>query len=183
MMSITAQVDEIDKFLYLTGASGVRRDHIRQRGITCIINCTIEVPNLSLPNVEFINVRIDDSPYALIGRFFDECADKIEQHRLVGGNVLVHCMAGVSRSASIIIAYLVRYREMSLRDAYMLVRGKRSIIRPNVGFWKQLIEYEHHVRKEQSVKMVHSSFGMLPDVYEEEMKPMSWMAIKAAYRI
>ena len=66
---------------------------------------------------------------------------------------------------------------MTLRDAYHLVRRKRSIIRPNVGFWKQLIEYENHVRKEETVRMVPSPFGHLPDVYEEEIKPMSWWVL------
>ncbi|OQV25168.1 putative Dual specificity protein phosphatase 14 [Hypsibius exemplaris] len=177
-------VHEIDQFLFLSGASGVRRDKLREAGITCIINCTVEFPNLPLgPTVEFMNIRIDDSPYALIGKYFDVSADLIEEQRKTGGKVLVHCMAGVSRSASIVLAYLVRHRGMSLRDAYALVRRKRSIIRPNVGFWKQLIEYEKHVRKEESVKMVPSAFGWLPDVYEEEMKPLSWVAIKNSYRL
>ncbi|XP_055328215.1 dual specificity protein phosphatase 14-like [Paramacrobiotus metropolitanus] len=183
MVDRFGRVHQIVDFLYLSGANGARRDHIRERGITCVINCTIELSNLPLTNVEFINVKVDDSPYASIIRYFDSCADKIEEHRLAGGKVLVHCMAGVSRSASIVIAYLVKYQNLSLKEAYAAVRAARSIIRPNPGFWKQLIEYEYRIRKEESVRMVPSAFGMIPDVYESEMKPMGWLKVKTTFRL
>jgi protein-tyrosine phosphatase len=56
--------------------------------------------------------------------------------------VLVHCAAGVSRSASFVIAYLMRVEKMKYVDAYQSVKTKRQIIRPNSGFVKQLREYE-----------------------------------------
>jgi len=59
-----------------------------------------------------------------------------------GGAVLVHCVAGVSRSASICLAYLLKYRTRSLRAAYHLMCEKRPLVRPNIGFWRQLIRYE-----------------------------------------
>ncbi|GAV04209.1 hypothetical protein RvY_14521 [Ramazzottius varieornatus] len=177
------RIHEVTDFLYLSGASGARRDFIRQRGFTCVINCTLEGPLSVLDNVEFISIKVDDSPYAQIGKFFDATADKIEEHRLMGGKVLVHCMAGVSRSASIVIAYLVKYGNMSLREAYMHTKKARSIIRPNPGFFKQLIEYEYRLTKRESVRMVPSSFGMLPDVYAEETSSMSWIAMKTGLRV
>lgn len=59
-----------------------------------------------------------------------------------GGAVLVHCVAGVSRSATICLAYLTKYYCRSLRDAYHLMYSKRPMVRPNLGFWRQLIHYE-----------------------------------------
>lgn len=82
MMKTGNNMLDLISFFWLLG--GARRDHIRERGITCVINCTIELRNLPLTNVEFVNVRIDDSPYAAIGRYFDSCADKIEEHRQAG---------------------------------------------------------------------------------------------------
>lgn len=93
MADVFGRVHAITDFLYLSGAAGARRDHIRERGITCVINCTVELPNLPLTNVEFINVRVDDSPYAIIGRYFDACSDKIEEHRLAGTHNLGTCYA------------------------------------------------------------------------------------------
>jgi len=56
--------------------------------------------------------------------------------------VLVHCLAGMSRSATIVIAYLLATTPMTAQEATEFVRSKRSIIRPNYGFAIQLEEYE-----------------------------------------
>ena len=56
--------------------------------------------------------------------------------------VLVHCLAGMSRSATIVIAYLLATTSMTAREATEFVRSKRRIIRPNYGFAKQLEVYE-----------------------------------------
>ena len=92
-------------------------------------------------------------------------------------------MQGISRSASIVIAYLVKHQQLSLRDAFAVLRKARPIANPNPGFWKQLIEYEYSIRKSASVKMVPTSFGMMPDIYHEEMKPLSWLAAKTKFGV
>jgi len=51
-----------------------------------------------------------------------------------GGGVLVHCYAGVSRSATCTIAYLMQEREMSFEDAFSFVSKQRPVIFPNMGF-------------------------------------------------
>ena len=56
--------------------------------------------------------------------------------------VLVHCLAGMSRSATIVIAYLIATTPMTAGEATEFVRSKRRIIRPNYGFTKQLEQYE-----------------------------------------
>ena len=56
--------------------------------------------------------------------------------------VLVHCLAGMSRSATIVIAYLIATTPMTVGEATEFVRSKRKIIRPNHGFVKQLEQYE-----------------------------------------
>lgn len=56
-------------------------------------------------------------------------------------NVLVHCAGGVSRSASISIAYLMQSKRMSFQDAYLAVKKKRKCVKPNQNFVKQLKSY------------------------------------------
>jgi protein-tyrosine phosphatase len=55
-----------------------------------------------------------------------------------GRNVLVHCQAGVSRSPSIVMAYLMQRNQMSSTQAYEYVQKYRPQIRPNAGFRRQL---------------------------------------------
>jgi atypical dual specificity phosphatase len=56
--------------------------------------------------------------------------------------VLVHCMAGMSRSATIVCAYLLATTPMNTQETISFVRSKRPIIRPNYGFEKQLRFWE-----------------------------------------
>ncbi|CAD5123333.1 unnamed protein product [Dimorphilus gyrociliatus] len=132
----------------------------------------MEIPALKLKSVETKKILCNDLPSQDLLRYFDECADKIHDVGRNGGKTLVHCVAGVSRSSSICIAYLVKYNSMSLREAYFYVKEKRCIIRPNIGFFKQLIQYEKVVRgsKFQSVKLVNTQVGPTPDVYAQEIK-------------
>jgi protein-tyrosine phosphatase len=70
-------------------------------------------------------------PSANLGKHFEEAARFIRTARQQKGKVLVHCWAGVSRSSSCVIAYLMRDHRKSLRAAYDLVKRLRKVIRPN----------------------------------------------------
>lgn len=62
------------------------------------------------------------------------------------------------------MAYLVKYENLSLADAFQQVRTSRCVIAPNKGFWNQLIEYEKSIRGVNSVQMV-PLMSNTPDVY------------------
>ena len=175
-MAFFTQIAEVTGSLYLCGASAVTVDRLRHLGIDVVINCTIEVPHIEMMGVENIRIALEDSPHSQLGDYFDQCADKINQTKNKGGRTLVHCIAGVSRSASICIAYLMKHSRMSLREAYNHVKVRRMFIRPNVGFFKQLIEYEKRLFGGKStIDIVASPIGAIPDVYEEQTKNMVWL--------
>lgn len=73
----------------------------------------------------------------------------VDEVKGAGGKTLVHCHAGVSRSATICIAYVMYSRHASLDTAFEFVRSRRSEISPNAGFMHQLLEFE----KEQEDKI------------------------------
>lgn len=62
-----------------------------------------------------------------------------------GGRVLVHCQAGISRSATICLAYLIHARRVRLNEAFEFVKRRRQVISPNLAFMGQLLQFETDV--------------------------------------
>ena len=58
---------------------------------------------------------------------------------------MVHCAMGVSRSTSLVLAYLIKHKHLTLKQAYEMVSERRTCVGPNQGFWRQLLEYEKHL--------------------------------------
>lgn len=59
-----------------------------------------------------------------------------------GGIVFVHCKAGISRSATSVISYLMKKYSWTLSKTTTFVKSRRSVICPNFGFTRQLQEWE-----------------------------------------
>ncbi|CAJ0594114.1 unnamed protein product [Cylicocyclus nassatus] len=165
-----AQMSEIVPGLFICGVSALTPDEMKKNKITHIINATTEVPNLrSLGDIQRTKLWLEDTPQTYIYPHLELQSDQIQALIADGGRVLVHCVAGVSRSASICLAFLTKYRCRSLRDAYHLMKLKRPMVRPNLGFWRQLIAYEQNVKENTgSVRLVRDEAQpdcLLPDVY------------------
>jgi protein phosphatase slingshot len=62
--------------------------------------------------------------------------------RKEGSKVLVHCKMGVSRSASVVIAYAMKAYNWDFKEAFEHVKQKRSCIKPNASFISQLETYQ-----------------------------------------
>ena len=77
-----------------------------------------------------------------------------------GGKVLVHCRVGVSRSATLVVAYVMKHLDRSLADAYLLVRARRLniLIQPTILFMWTLHMYEEEIR-ESAYAVVDSAEG------------------------
>lgn len=163
--------------LFLCSAAAARVNILEHLKINLVINVAPElIVDTPLPNPKPIYLRIAalDKGNVDLKRFFDETCDLMEDVRQSGGRTLIHCVAGVSRSAAICIAYLMKYEKMSLKDAYKHVKWARPQIRPNCGFFRQLIAYELELTGVQTVDFVFvESIGQeVPDVYEPEYKAM-----------
>ncbi|CAC5403900.1 unnamed protein product [Mytilus coruscus] len=171
-MPFLSDLAKITEWLYLCGASGVTNEKLLNAGITEIINCSLDVPNVNLPGIKTTRIEIDDSPHAPLQKHFESVADQIDSVRSAGGKVLVHCVAGVSRSVTLCIVYLMKYQKLTLVQAHKEVIKRRPIIRPNMGFWKQLIEYEKVLHGKNTVEMIPSPIGFIPDIYQDQTRNM-----------
>eukprot|EP00756_Hemistasia_phaeocysticola_P067117 Hpha_TRINITY_DN9730_c0_g1::TRINITY_DN9730_c0_g1_i1::g.10260::m.10260 len=97
----------------------------------------------------------------------------IERAKAEGGKVMVHCQAGISRSASIVIGYLMRTQSRTLKDALFFVKDRRSQAGPNVHFCTQLGEMEVSSRPTAEERALPPSFTVA-DCFTEELLQMGF---------
>jgi protein-tyrosine phosphatase len=95
-------------------------------------------------------INIEDDGHEHIDQYFSECNNFIHEGLCCNnGKVYVHCQKGLSRSPTIVIAYIMEYgicgKHYNFNDAFDYVRSKRSSICPNLGFNIALRVYENHI--------------------------------------
>jgi len=116
------------------------KEALRCLGVSVIINCTLEIPNVFEKDglFEYHKFEVIDSSETDMLKTWEGAYDILMRSKRTGRKVLVHCAAGVSRSASTIIYAVIRGNKIPLSDAYAYVRSCRSIANPNDGFMCQL---------------------------------------------
>jgi len=93
-------------------------------------------------------VYAQDRPDYDLSQHFEDCIAFIDEV-IVGkqGRILVHCLAGVSRSASVVIAYMIKKHSFTFERAFDLVVQKRPFVNPNKGFQIQLQNFAKSVNR------------------------------------
>lgn len=76
---------------------------------------------------------------------FDSAFDFVEEALNSNVNVLIHCHCGISRSASLVIAYVMKSRGYNFETAYMFVKNISPCISPNLSLLSQLLEFEKRI--------------------------------------
>ncbi|KAL0276391.1 UNVERIFIED_CONTAM: hypothetical protein PYX00_003979 [Menopon gallinae] len=131
-------------FLYLGNQKNAADlELLKSLGVTRVLNVTSDVPGYhEAEGISYRKLPASDSGQQNLKQYFEEAFDFIDEARKVGAKVLVHCQAGISRSATITIAYVMKHRLLSMVDAYKVVKSARPIISPNLNFMGQLLELE-----------------------------------------
>lgn len=101
-----------------------------------------DTPRRFFPDKNYLCIMANDSPDQNLVQYFTITNDFIHAARLREGNVLIHCLAGMSRSITVCIAYIMSVTQLSWRDGLKVVRAGRAIANPNLGFQAQLQEFE-----------------------------------------
>ncbi|CAI9785126.1 unnamed protein product [Fraxinus pennsylvanica] len=116
------------------------REILQQNGITHVLNCVGFVcPEYFKNELVYKTLWLRDSPSEDITSILYDVFDYFEDVREQGGRVLVHCCQGVSRSTSLVIAYLMWKEGQSFEDAFQHVKAARGVTNPNLGFACQLL--------------------------------------------
>lgn len=128
------KISEICHGLYLGNMENAK---IMKDRVGAILNIT---PVEFTYDIAYLSVPIDDTWHQSISTYFDKTYKFIEENLEKG--VYVHCHKGVSRSATIVIAYMMRKNNMTLKQAYDHVKTQRPCISPNLDFMGHLLVFE-----------------------------------------
>ena len=134
-------------FLYLGSEyHATNTEWLNKCGIEAILNVSNRYPQIDEAQFEYKHYPIRDSGDSDITSIFKDSFAFINYVRESGRKLLVHCQAGISRSATICIAYLMLTEGRSMEDAMEYVRSSRKCISPNFGFIGQLYAYENELK-------------------------------------
>ncbi|RCN43474.1 dual specificity phosphatase, catalytic domain protein [Ancylostoma caninum] len=178
---------QIFPFMYLgSQQDALDTEQMRKRGITHVVNLSIGCPRASsiTSDENFLRIPVNDSYQEKLSPHFETAWEFLEGVRRSGNVVLIHCLAGISRSPTLAISYVMRYKNMSSEDAYRLVKEKRPSISPNFNFMGQLLEYEQLLIKkgllsaEASSKRVDRPLSLKQEFDSEDTDTTSGPATK-----
>ncbi|XP_059150394.1 uncharacterized protein LOC131937195 isoform X3 [Physella acuta] len=146
VMRILGQMDEPSKildYLYLGSEwNASNLEELKSKGISYILNVTKEIDNFFVGMFQYYNVRVCDVEEEELLKHWDKTYKFITKARTHNAKVLVHCKMGVSRSASTVMAYLMKEKRWSVEQAFDFVKKQRGCVQPNNGFMEQLRMYE-----------------------------------------
>jgi predicted protein tyrosine phosphatase len=133
--------------LYLTNFRGVgRKEELKSLGVKHIV-CVNEQDNEFVESFNYFNIdTLEDQEDHDAMQHFTSVAQFTRSALASGGAVCFHCAAGISRSSTMIISYLMTSKKMSLLEAFERTYNARRVTWPNRTFMKQLIEYEHELQ-------------------------------------
>ena len=157
-MNFNHDINQISDFLYISNWETSNNPYeLKKYNIKAII--TIETHKKSKEildyytknNIDYLFLYLADLPTEDITKYLDVSYEFIDKHIKNRENVLVHCMAGISRSSTLILNYLIRkyyekYNHFKCSNCIVnyflqLCRVRRPIINPNTGFITQLKNY------------------------------------------
>ncbi|CAL1577802.1 unnamed protein product [Knipowitschia caucasica] len=140
--SLDLQVGVVRPFLLLASQDAAHdMETLTTHQVTHVLNVAYGVSNAFPKKLVYKTLPILDIPETNITAYLEECSSFIDQARDQNGIVLVHCNAGVSRSVSVVIGYLMAREGLPFSEAHCQVLAARPSARPNTGFYHQLLHY------------------------------------------
>eukprot|EP00347_Sterkiella_histriomuscorum_P012647 403367769 len=164
-------MNEILPNLYLSGMQPTYQlYYLQQQKIDSILTVADVLEPQFPDQFEYKIIEISDDIESNIHQHLDECVTFIRKRIDSGKTVLVHCAAGVSRSASVITAYVMTVKSLSRDDALAYVRTRRPAVHPNDGFMCQLLEYQK-ILEERRRKENDNKQSIKPNKYVKGKQP------------
>lgn len=117
---------KIEEYLYLGSEwNASNLEELRHNGITHILNVTREIDNFFPGAFQYMNIRVYDEEITDLMKHFNSTYSFIKTAKSNSGKVLVHCKMGISRSASVVISFLMKEHRWALERTLARVKKQR----------------------------------------------------------
>lgn len=147
MYAVPSQI--LNDRLFLGSKSNARdTEHLTSTGISVVVSVLTKgevhdyFHDIDMSKFEWHHFEIDDCMEEEISQHFEASYEVIDKALKEGKKVLVHCAGGVSRSPTIVCAYLMKANGWTRKEAIEYVSKRRLVIGPNDGFMDQLKSLE-----------------------------------------
>ncbi|XP_052180921.1 dual specificity protein phosphatase PHS1 isoform X2 [Diospyros lotus] len=146
--------------LFIGGALAARSiytlQHLGVTHILCLCSNEIGQSDSQYPELfEYRNFSINDEEDTNISNIFEEAHDFIDHVEKTGGKVLVHCFEGRSRSTTVVLAYMMLRKNLTLLEAWNKLKRAHRRAQPNDGFAKILLELDKKLYGKVSMEWQH----------------------------
>eukprot|EP00520_Triparma_pacifica_P015642 CAMPEP_0118632844 /NCGR_PEP_ID=MMETSP0785-20121206/670_1 /TAXON_ID=91992 /ORGANISM="Bolidomonas pacifica, Strain CCMP 1866" /LENGTH=360 /DNA_ID=CAMNT_0006523659 /DNA_START=119 /DNA_END=1198 /DNA_ORIENTATION=- len=118
------------------------KEMLLKYGITHVLNTCKQLKNFFPDSFTYLKINAIDDPRYDISKDFQAAGAFLTHVEKVKGRVLVHCIAGVSRSVCCVLMHLIRNHKVCLNQAYRHIKNVRPFIHPNEGFLYQMAMFE-----------------------------------------
>merc|ERR1712173_172212 len=163
--------------LYLSDyCTASNKNFLQTNNITAIISLYFQpLPQQIVSSLKsYCHIPIDDNCSVNIHEHFQKCINFIENNEIV----LVHCQAGISRSPTIVMAYLMNKMTLGWQEAYKYVQERRTIAAPNFSFISQLFRFEKEKINVKFEKLDEKWRNVKFDEKFDKIKNEKWRNVK-----
>lgn len=152
-IQMPASIDAITPNIYVGDVNCVfSKEFLKSKGITHIVSGALGVQPCFEDDFKYLTLDLMDLSDFDIQDHFHNASDFMYEALKEGGKVLVHCMAGRSRSATLLSAYFIKYEGMSTDDAIKKIRIQREVTSPNLGFVYKLRLWENEIYRNKEIE-------------------------------
>ena len=136
------ELTPIDKNIFLGNAyNAADYYYLKQFGITGIVNACDEISNYFENDFDYFNIDILDINNSSIYKFFDPFILFVDKILKKNGKIMIHCYMGSSRSAILVVLYLIKYKSFHLQKSIQFITKKRNRVNINVTYIDELKKY------------------------------------------
>ncbi len=147
----TVDTSEVLPYLFIGNLPSAKdEDFLARKNVKYVLNLTSEPCENEVEGLEHMNILLEDEEDVELSPHLKQCYEFINKAKASTTKkhtnaVLVHSYYGISRTSAIVLAYLMKERQWTLKEAYDHLKAKHPSAKPNDGFVIQLLRYDQEL--------------------------------------